>query len=211
MKTDTRNKAEKFWDRTAGNYNQEEKRDAKTLHLLVQRSKSYLNPTDTVLDFGCATGLASVALSESVQAIHAIDFSSKMIEIAKATAQQSNIDYIHATIFDERLQPGSYDAIVGFYILHLVDDPTAALTRIHSLLKPDGLFISATPCMGGKPLLSGIFSLFSKIGIVPRIHPFKIADLERLLTIERFEITENQLLPGTSNQYFMVAKKAGGG
>jgi 2-polyprenyl-3-methyl-5-hydroxy-6-metoxy-1,4-benzoquinol methylase len=60
--------------------------------------------------YGCGTGLISNEISneiaDNVKVIHAIDTSSKMIEIAKNKADGrkiENIDYAHSTIFDEGL------------------------------------------------------------------------------------------------------------
>lgn len=210
MKKDSRNKAEKFWDRTASNYDKEEKKNEKTYLQIIEKSKSYLKTADIVLDFGCGTGLVSNEIAKSVKKIHAIDLSSKMIEIAKTKAEKQkilNIEYAHATIFDDSLKLGSYDVILSFYILHLLEDPQVVIRKIHKLLKPGGMLISVTPCMGEKPFLSGLFSIFSKVGIVPQIKPFKLPSLEQLFTNESFEIIENKFLPETSNQYFIVAKK----
>ncbi len=211
METDSRNKAEKFWDRAAGSYDREEKRDGKIHRAISHLVKSYLKPTDTVLDFGCGTGLFSRELSGAVNTIHAIDLSSKMIALARTKTQDPNIEYAHATIFDEHLKPGTYDVMFSFYILHLLEDPEAAVVRMHQLLKPGGLLISVTPCMGEKPFLNSLFSMFSKIALVPQIKPFKLNELEKLITMESFEMTESKLLPATSNQYFIVSKKTNHG
>lgn len=206
---DTQNKAERFWDRTASNYDKEEKKDEKIHLQVIQKSKIYLKPTDTVLDFGCGTGFFSNELSQTVKNIHAIDFSAKMIQIAQTKAQQQNIRYEQTTIFDGGIQAGSYDAVLGFYVLHLLDDPPSAVNKIRQLLKPGGLLISVTPCMGEKPMLSALLSIFSKFGMVPPMKSFKQNDLEQLLTADGFEIVEKVLLLGTSNQYFVVSKKMG--
>jgi 2-polyprenyl-3-methyl-5-hydroxy-6-metoxy-1,4-benzoquinol methylase len=210
MKKDPRNKAEKFWDRTASNYDKEEKKDEKIYLQIIEKLKSYLKTSDIVLGFGCGTGLVSNEIAKSVKKIHAIDLSLKMIEIAKTKAEKQkilNIEYAHATIFDDSLKLGSYDVILSFYILHLLEDPQVVIKKIHKLLKPVGMLISVTPCMGEKPFLSGLFSIISKIGIVPQIKPFKLPSLEELFTNESFEIIENKFLLETSNQYFIVAKK----
>ncbi|MFC1956118.1 class I SAM-dependent methyltransferase [Chloroflexota bacterium] len=82
----------------------------------------YLNIDDTVLDYGCATGIISNAIADKVKEIHAIDISSKMIEMAKIKARGRNIENIHyaqGTIFDERYQKESFNAILVFRILHM--------------------------------------------------------------------------------------------
>lgn len=117
MKKNTRNKAEKFWDRTANSYDNEEEKDKKTYEYIIEKTKSYLKSTDTVLDFGCGTGLVSNEISEIIKKVDAIDFSSKMIEIAKAKAEKrkiQNIEYSYTTVFDNKLKPASYDVILCY-------------------------------------------------------------------------------------------------
>lgn len=210
MKIDSLNKAEKFWDRTASNYDKEEEKDKKTYGQIIERTRNYLKSSDTVLDLGCGTGLVSNEISENVKKIDAIDLSSKMIEIAKTKAKKlkiQNIEYLHSTVFAAKLNLASYDIILCFYILHLLDNQQEIMRKIYGLLKTGGILISVTPCMGEKPIQGGLFSIFSKIRIVPKVSLFKQPDLERLLTAQNFIIIENECLPKTSNQYFIVSKK----
>lgn len=207
MDTHARHKAEKFWDRAAAGYDREEERDAKTYRRLIEKTKMHLESTDTLLDFGCGTGRVTAQVSDAVHRIHGIDFSSKMIELARANASKDNIEYLQADLFDIRLQTRTYDAVLAFYILHLTDDPKMALKRIYGLLKPGGRLLSATPCMGEKRVAAGLFSLLGKIGLLPAIHPFKKADLENLLTETGFRIIQSERLDGTSNQYLLLAQK----
>ncbi len=57
---------------------------------------------------------------------------------------------------------------------------------MNELLKPEGFIISATPCMGEKPLLNSLFSIGSKIGITPEIKSFKISELDTLIYKGKF-------------------------
>lgn len=207
---DTRNKAEKFWDRTVNYYDKVEKRDEKCYLSSIEKAKKYLKVDDIVLDFGCGTGLVCNEIADNVKMVYAIDISSKMIEIAKNKAfgrKIQNIDYTHTTIFDERFKRGSFDAIIVFYILHLLEDTHKIIQRINELLKPGGLIISATPCMGEKPLYKSLLSIASKIGITPKIKAFKISELEHLFIKENFEIIETACLKMNSPQYILIAKK----
>jgi 2-polyprenyl-3-methyl-5-hydroxy-6-metoxy-1,4-benzoquinol methylase len=203
-------KSEKFWAKAASTYDQEENKDEQTHNKIIEKTKKYLKMSDVVLDFGCGTGRISNEIAGNVKVVHAIDISSRMIEIAKAKAVGRNIvniDYAQATIFDERYQRGSFDVLFAFYILHLLEEPQKALQRMYELLKPGGLIISATPCMGEKKFLSTFLSLFSKLGLVPRIRSFMVSDLEAAFANENFLIIENECLHQSSQQYFIVAKK----
>ncbi|MCK4890945.1 MAG: class I SAM-dependent methyltransferase [Candidatus Aminicenantes bacterium] len=206
----SRNQAEKFWDRTAKNYDKEEKKDEQTYLNIIEKTRKYLKVSDIVLDYGCGTGLVSNEIAGNVKMVHAIDISSKMIEIAKNKAMGrkiQNIDYAYSTIFDDRYKKGSFNVILAFYVLHLLYDPQKVIQRMNELLKPGGLIISVTPCMGEKPILNSIFSIVSKIGIIPKIRAFKLPELEHLLIKENLEIVETKCLHKRSKQYFFVAKK----
>ncbi|MFZ2412452.1 MAG: class I SAM-dependent methyltransferase [Candidatus Methanoperedens sp.] len=204
------NKSEKFWDRMANNYDRDEKKDEQTYIKIIEQTKKHIKISDIVLDYGCGTGLISNEIAGNVKVIHAIDTSSKMIEIAKRKADGrkiENIYYAHSTIFDERYKRGSFDVILVFYILHLLEDPPKVMQRINELLKPGGLIISATPCMGEKKFLSILLSLVSKIGLTPKIRSFKISELEDSIANGNFEIVETECLNQSSPEYFIVAKK----
>lgn len=207
---DSHNQAEKFWDRIANNYDKEEKKDTQTYSHIFEKTRNYLKGSDVVLDYGCGTGLVSNEVAGNVKMVYAIDISSKMIEIAKNKAtgcEIENIDYAYSTIFNDRYKNGSFDVILAFYILHLSDDSQRVIQRVNELLKPGGLFISATPCMGDKLILNKLLSIASKIGIVPKIKSFKFPDLEGLIKKENFEIIETECLHLSSRQYFIIAKK----
>jgi 2-polyprenyl-3-methyl-5-hydroxy-6-metoxy-1,4-benzoquinol methylase len=206
----TSNKAEKFWDRTANIYNQVEKRDEQTYSKTIEKNRKYLKVNDTVLDFGCGTGLVSNEIADNVKMVYAIDISSKMIGIAREKAIRNkiqNIEYFHTTIFDERFRQDSIDVIMVFNIMHLLEDPQKAIQRINKLLKPGGIIISATPCLGEKPLLNSLLSIGSKIGITPEIISFKTNELDNLFIKGNFELVETDYLKKNSPQYLLIAKK----
>ncbi|MCZ7382934.1 MAG: class I SAM-dependent methyltransferase [Candidatus Methanoperedens sp.] len=203
------NKSEKFWDRMAKYFDREEKKDEPTNIKIIDKTKKYLKISDTVLDYGCGTGTAAIEIAGSVKTVNGIDISSKMIEAAKGKTVErkvKNIDFAQTTIFDEQLKKGSFDVILCFYLLHLVEDTPEVMQRINELLKPGGLMISATPCIRGT-FLGVLLSPVSKIGLIPPITSFKISELEDLMTDGNFEIVETECLHKSGQQYFIVAKK----
>lgn len=204
------NKSEKFWDRAADRYDHEEKMDSHTYLNIIEKTKKYLKTTDTVLDLGCGTGLISNEIAGSVKLIHGIDISSKMIDIArkKADARKiKNIDYAHAAIFDERYKTSSFDVIMAFYILHLLEDADKVMERMNKLLKPEGLIISATPCLGETKFLKVLLSLLSKTGLIPKARSFKISELQAIIANGGFKIVRTECLHKSSQQYLIVARK----
>ncbi|MFE4573736.1 class I SAM-dependent methyltransferase [Paenibacillus chitinolyticus] len=204
------NTSERFWDKTASQYDQIEMKDEQTYLQILQRTKTHLKLSDIVLDYGCGTGLIANEIAEYLKGIQAMDISSNMIAIAEKKAQErniANINYAHATIFDERYKKGSFDAILAFHVLHLLEDGHIVLRRMNELLKPGGLLISATPCVGEKIFLSSLLFFAGRVGLAPKIRSFKIRNL--VVTIEEgnFSIVESECLKKSSQEYFIVARK----
>jgi 2-polyprenyl-3-methyl-5-hydroxy-6-metoxy-1,4-benzoquinol methylase len=148
-------RSEKFWDRVATRFDRTEKR-FEPLHIkTMEQTKRYLKSGDTVLDYGCATGTKTLELANhpGVNRIQGIDISSNMIDIATRRAVERNIEnveFAQATIFDERYTSESFDVILAFNILHLLDNTRQAVQRMSELLKPGGVLIATTPCLHEK-------------------------------------------------------------
>ena len=205
------NKSERFWDKQANNYDKQEKKYEQTYSKAVENTKKHLNSNDIVLDYACGTGIITSEIADSAKEIHAIDISLKMIDVAKRKAEERNIKNIYyeqATIFDERYRKESFDVILAFSILHLLRDGQKVIQRINELLKPGGLFISTTACLGEKKSsLSILLFLLSKIRIVPYVKLFRMSELEGLIANGNFHIAETELLYLAAPSYFIVAKK----
>jgi 2-polyprenyl-3-methyl-5-hydroxy-6-metoxy-1,4-benzoquinol methylase len=205
----TRSKSEKFRDRIAKYFDWVEKKDEPINLKIIEKTKTLINSSDTVLDFGCGSGTTAIAIASSVNKINGIDNSSKMIELAKGKAEVNkigNIDFEHATIFDEKFKTESFGVILCFYLLHLLEDAPRVMQRISDLLKPGGLIISATPCIKGT-YFSFLLSPISKIGLIPPITTLNLPELEKLMTDEDLDIIEVECLHKSGQQYFVVAKK----
>ena len=198
---------EKFWDRMA---NQFDKQAGNFEQPPIERSKKYLNAHDVVLDYGCATGTTAIEIAANVKKIYGIDISSKMIDAAKRKADElgiENIDFVKSDIFDDRFKKESFDVILAYNILHLLEDPVNNLRRINELLKPGGLIITVTACMGEKTLLRLLLFLLMKTGLVPDMKFFKTTELEELISDSNFQIIEKESLNNSPLEHFIVAKK----
>lgn len=199
----------KFWDRISKNYDKNDKADETYLKML-EITKKYLHQDDTLMDFGCATGSITIDISDSVRKVIGIDISSDMIKIAKEKAidhKVKNVYFLKSTIFDDRHKEGSFDVIMAFNIFHLLDDTDDVIHRINDLLKPGGVFISSTACLGERGrFVGGMMSIVSKIGFLPNVKKFKVSELKDRMEKGRFEIVEHVVLSDPSHP-FMVAKK----
>lgn len=177
----------------------------------VQRTLPFLEPNHTVLDFGCRTGNNTLAIAAHVNKIYGLDYSSSEIKYAKRRAATQNIQNVHfktTDLFDTSYQEESFDCILAYHVLHLVDHPETIMHRINSLLKPNGLLISATNCWGeGRSVRKAGLSFLNRLGVIPRTHKYNVAELENIVTLANFEIRKTHVLDERYTDYFMIAQK----
>jgi 2-polyprenyl-3-methyl-5-hydroxy-6-metoxy-1,4-benzoquinol methylase len=211
------NKIENFWDKASKGYDKSEARFEYIHNMTRENAKNHLDISNVVLDYGCGTGTKSCELASYVKEIYAIDISAEMVEAARNKAASHNIENVHfsqATIFDNEYEDESFDVIFAFNMLHTVDNPSHVVQRIHELLKPNGLLISTTPCLGGrKSLLVSmqihLVRILSKIGIIPiTLRQYRSSDLDSLLKKEDFQIVVAEEFYKEASSYFVVLRKA---
>lgn len=213
MPKKSRNKTVRFWDMLARQTDKVASTNKQSYHNAIEKTKMHLHPEDTVLDFGCGTGLVSLEVADQVTRIEAIDISGKMIELAQRKAQNlniTNIRFTQATIFDPSLLSATYDVVLSYNILHLLPSADKAISRIGELLKPGGLYISSTRCEGEArySVLNILIGLISKIGIIPYFRFFTIEELDSLITSGNLQIISAESIDKKSHSNrFIVAKK----
>ena len=210
------NKSEEFWDGASKNYDKTEERFEYIHNRSRDNTSKHLKDSDTVLDYGCGTGTAACQFSRLVKEVHAIDISSKMIEIAKEKANAGEIENVifeQSDIFDNKYSTQSYDVILAFNMLHTVPNPQSVIQRIDELLKPEGLFISVTPCLGQKMsflvnLQIQLVRFLCKFGLIPiPIRRITSSEVNNLLETGGFQAIESEQIYKGASSYFVVAKK----
>jgi 2-polyprenyl-3-methyl-5-hydroxy-6-metoxy-1,4-benzoquinol methylase len=201
-----------FWDKRADKYSKRPVKDQANYIRTLDCTRKHLSPSDEVLEVGCGTGTTALLLAPSVKHVTASDISSRMIRIAreKAVAQEvENVRFDHATLFDETQEKGSFDAVMGFNFLHLLEDIPGAVRRINELLKPRGLFISKTVCLAEQTRLwSALLAVMKPLGFAPYVKCLKVAELEDMITSANFEIIETGFYPPSPPGRFVVARKS---
>ena len=203
------NKNEKFWERIASKYDRIEQNDI-AYPIFIEKAKAYLKADDTILDFGCGTGLVCNEIDQNVRFIHAIDTSAKMIEICKSKASERNIrniEYARTTLFDEKLKEGSFDAVIAFNIFHLLEEPQNYFQRINQILKPGGYILSVTPCLLEAPFLNHTLKFFSLLGVTPKLNSFTSSEMEQLFLNASFNTLEMNRIKPNSPQYLCISQK----
>ena len=204
-------KSAKFWDRIAERYSKQPIADEASYQKKLEVTREYFKPDMEVLELGCGTGSTAITHAPYVKHIEAIDISSKMIEIAQDKADKNNVENVTfkcASIDNFNHPDESLDAVLGLNILHLLNNKEEVITKVHRMLKPGGLFITSTACIGG---MMTFFKFIAPIGmffgLFPLVRVFTVKELEDSLCSAGFEI-DYQWQPGKNKAVFIVAKKA---
>lgn len=202
-----------FWNRMAKGYAKSPIADLAAYQHKLEITRSHLTPQSEVMEFGCGTGTTAVAHAPFVRWIVGYDVSEKMLDIARSRAAEAgarNATFERADIIDLALPDASFDVVMGHSILHLLRPKArkAVLTKAHRLLKPGGVFVSSTVCLGD--MAAGLKALAAVMQSLPLLPPVQALTRDRLvseMTSAGFAI-EHEWIPGPNAALFLVARKA---
>lgn len=200
----------KFWDKIADTYFKTPIGNPAVYERKLSLTRDYLTSDSQVLEFGCGTGGTAIAHAPHVKSILATDISPAMLEIARRQAQEAgvtNITFQEADFDTLDMEPDQFDAVFGLSILHLLHDRRLAMSKVMTLLKPGGVFISSTACLGNRLWFMAPFLWLGRVlGRLPLVRIFTTGQLVRSLEESGFVI-EQEWLPKKAVAVFVVARK----
>lgn len=96
-----------------------------------------------VADLACGTGTMSVLMAELGHQVRGVDLSAEMVRLARAKAAPfgAAIEVEQGDAGDPPFEPGSFDVVFARHVLWTLPDPTEALRRWASLLRPGGRMV----------------------------------------------------------------------
>jgi 2-polyprenyl-3-methyl-5-hydroxy-6-metoxy-1,4-benzoquinol methylase len=202
----------RFWDRVAAKYAKKPVPDEEAYRLTLERVRAYLTSGDHVLEVGCGTGSTALELAAHAGDIVATDISAEMISIARQKAEArgiQNVRFASGNLDAAWLAPGSFDVVMAFNLIHLLVDVPASIRRSYELIKPGGLFISKTPCIGDASfLIRGMLPILRVLGKAPFVNDVKQESLKTGIAEAGFDISETGNYPAKSYSLFVVGRKA---
>lgn len=201
----------KFWDKVAAKYAARPVADEAAYQHKLAMTRELLRPDMEVLEIGCGTGSTAITHAPHVAHIRAVDISEKMIAIAKAKAAEAgvtNITFEVSEIDTLSVPNGSVDVVLALSVLHLVEDKQALMGRLRQMLKPGGLFISSTTCLGETMAwFKYIVPIGRLLGQMPFVEVFTTGHLQEAVRSAGFDI-EQSWQPAKGKALFLIARKA---
>lgn len=201
----------RFWDWIAARYARGPVADEAAYRRKLALTQAAFPPNSDVLEIGCGTGTTAVHHAPHVRHIHAVDVSDKMLSIARDRAQAAgatNITFERADIEDLEFAPESTDAVLALSILHLLLDWAKVVGLIHDAIRPGGIFVSSTACLGGTGMawIRIISPVGRATGLLPQVQSISPQELRDTVQRAGFVIEEDWR-PAPKAALFLIARK----
>ena len=135
-----------FWDNVSGVYDIfEDVYNGEVNKQVSKKAASYLEKTDTVLELACGTGMITKCAAPACKKLVATDCSVGMLKKAEDNCfGLTNVLFRKADIMNIKCKDESFDKVIAGNVIHLLDDPCAALKEMNRVCKKGGMLIIPT-------------------------------------------------------------------
>lgn len=135
-----------FWDLTAPVYDLFADLYNKKVHeSLCARIGQMIDPADEVLECACGTGMLSVCIAPRCKSLIATDLSRNMLKRAeKKCHAYANVKFREADILHLDYPDQSFDKVLAANVIHLLEDPYAALRELDRVCRRGGRLLIPT-------------------------------------------------------------------
>lgn len=156
-----------FWDKVASIYDITQAVNGKVYRELCDTVTQLIPQSAKVLDTAAGTGALSVAAAKKAADVLCTDISLPMLDEAHKKAEKSglhNIRFEARNIFHLEDEDETYDVVMAGNVLHLLEDPQAAVRELCRVTKKGGLIILPTFMLARDSVL---IDLYKKVGFSP--------------------------------------------
>lgn len=208
----TKDEAPAFWNRRSEVFDKQVLSVYENAYRkMVKRSAAFLKKEDRVFEIGCGTGVATIPLSKYVKEITATDISENMIQKAREKAKnqsKDNIIFRTGELTEMEVEPERYDVVAAYNVLLYMKNQEEVLKKIYEVLKPGGIFLSATDCLGRNLSKDSVKKFWkSKLHLMPYVAFDTPISLMRKIQKNDFEVLEIVNLHKNPPNIFIAAKK----
>ena len=188
---------------------------SKSYALFFKENKKHYNgvvkfldpqPTDSILEIGCARGFLTKDIQEIAPKTYGID----MNEEAVAEAVTDGLQVMSAE--NLRFPDESFDKVYSFHTIEHIPDAELAFSEMERVLKPGGKLLLVYPA----EIVRGLFALrsswtlhkdFRKARDI-HIHLFTPSSMKKLAQDSRLSYMKSEFAPLDIPQFFTVFQKA---
>lgn len=205
--------AAQFWDGIAERYAATPVKDEDSYRRKLAETRAHFTPETEILELGCGTGTTAIHHAPHVKHILATDVSPEMLKIARGKAEEAgitNVTWREVGYDAVNPVPESLDMVMAHSLLHLVPDADELVATAFRALRPGGLFVSSTVCIGHRYLVRLALPLARALGKAPAVTAFRPPELLDRIRGGGFEIVDDWIA-GSETALFVIARKPGTG
>lgn len=158
-----------FWDNIAAVYDIAEAVNGKVYREMTEFVARLVPKGAKVLDCAAGTGALSLAAARKAESVLCTDLSENMLFRARKKAKRARVDNIRfekRNILDLCDADDTYDAVIAGNVLHLLDDPGAAVRELCRVVKSGGRLILPTFIVDND---NAIIKLYRVMGFSPKM------------------------------------------
>ena len=135
-----------------------------------------------------------------------------MLDIARGKATAAGVESITftcGTLGEFNAEAGSYDAVLGLNVMHLIADREPVVREVFKILKPGGAFVTSTVCLGHSLLrfIRFVVPLGKLVGLMPDVYVLSEAQFTQELLSGGFEIESKWAHGKNDIALFAIARK----
>lgn len=130
------------------------------------RVAAYISEQDHVLECACGTGAISVPVARKCKTLTATDTAEGMLrQTSKKCSRFGHVKVRRADLMHLKYKDNLFDKVIAGNVIHLLDDPEAALKELLRVCKPGGRVIIPTYINKEEKNLKTIIRLLEMIGV----------------------------------------------
>lgn len=203
-------KENKFWNFFAIFYDSFMEKTIKSSYKnMYEKIIERINKSNDLLEMASGTGDVSIAISNHVNNIVAIDFAENMVNIASKKAKEkkaNNIKFKIGNCCSLKFRDKSFDTIICSNALHLINEPELALKEMHRVLRDEGEIIVPTFCHG-ENIKSRLSSYMMTIVGFRARNRWSVESFKKFIENNNFRLTDFKVYKGIIPLVYLCAEK----
>jgi ubiquinone/menaquinone biosynthesis C-methylase UbiE len=180
-----------FWNRISGIYDFVENTfNGKVNKDIAQYVANQIDVNDSVLECACGTGMFSLPIAKRCKRLTATDFADKMLRQARKKCKDlPNVLFELADITSLNYDDESFDKVVAANVIHLLDNPAAAMSELMRVCKKGGVVIIPTYINESTKSASAAAKFFNILGANFK-HEFSAASYQEFFKEMGYDVNE---------------------
>ncbi|MBQ4407669.1 MAG: methyltransferase domain-containing protein [Bacteroidales bacterium] len=197
-----------FWNRISGIYDFVENTfNGKVNKDIAQYVANLIDANDNVLECACGTGMFSLPIAKRCKRLTATDFADKMLRQARKKCNDlPNVLFELADITSLNYDDESFDKVVAANVIHLLDNPAAAMSELMRVCKKGGVVIIPTYIIESTKSASAAAKFFNILGANFK-HEFSAATYQEFFKEMGYDVNEYYTAQGRMPCCAAVIKK----